>query len=135
MLISNFKRIVIEDFSASDQALVNKLAFIINPMIDQLQTVFHNNVDFDNLNQQLLNFDVTVDSSGKPTTSLQLSFDLNTRPKGLVVIQAVAYTNNIFATGCPFISYTANANGNINVQNIAGLPANQKFNLQVIIIG
>ena len=135
MQITDLKHLVIEDFATEDQGLINKLAFIFNPMIDQLQTVFNKNIDFDNLNQQVLNFDVTVDAKGNPTSSLQLSYNLNTKLEGLQVIRAVAYTNGIYVTSCPFISYTGNSNGNINVNNISGLPANQKFNLQVIVIG
>lgn len=135
MKITNLKRLIKEDFAEKDQDLVSKLAFSINPFLEQISNIFNKNIDFDNLNQELLSFEVTVDNNGKPALATELKYTLRTRPKGMQVIRAENISGTAgYPTGTPFITYDFN-NENIRVLNVAGLPANKKFRLQVILIG
>lgn len=132
--VVNLKRIVVEDYAKEDQDTVTKLAFSLNPLVDELSNAFNKNIDFDNLNQQYSTFTVTVDGTGKPTSQLQIKYELKTRMKGIHVISAQNLTDTTYPTAAPFISWSF-ASNLITVNNIAGLPANKQFQLSVVIIG
>lgn len=135
MKINNLKRIIKEDFPAEAQATIEKLAFALNPYLEQVSNAFSKNIDFDNLNQEVTQFDVTVDSIGKPLLATELSFSLKTRPQGIIVIRVDNISGTAaYPTATPFITYDFN-NSNVRILNVAGLPANKKFTLRVILIG
>jgi hypothetical protein len=135
MKLNNLKRIVVEEFSQEDQPVVEKLAFSLNPMLDQLTTAFNKNIDFDNLNQEVLEFVVEVDNNGRPKVPTELRSSLRTRVRGYVVIRAQNENpNGPIPTASPLISYNQNESG-VRVIGVTGLPANNKFRLTVIAIG
>lgn len=134
MKITNLKRLIIEDFDKDDQNLVSKIAFSLNPLMEQLTTAFNKGIDFDNLNQQYSSFTVAVDSLGNTQVPVQIKYDLKTKLKGVQVISAENLTDTTYPTGSPFISYQINANL-ITIMNITGLPANRTFRLSIVLIG
>lgn len=135
MKVNNLKRIVVEEFSQEDQALVEKLSFSLNPMLDQLTTAFNKNIDFDNLNQEVVEFVTEVDNSGRPKVTTELKSGLRTRVRGYLVIRAQNENpNGPLPLSTPFISYAQNELG-VRVLGVTGLPANNKFRLTVIAIG
>ena len=91
-------------------------------------------MDFDNLNQAIRTFDITVDSSGKPT---QTPFKLNVEKsgiRGIQVIRAYNLTNSsIYPTSQPFINYIPISNNLVQIESITGLPSNNKFQLTIVI--
>lgn len=134
MRINNFKRIIKEDYSEEDQELIDKLAFSINPLMEQLSNVFNKGIDFENLNQQVVTFEVEL-SSGKPKAATQLSVSLRTKPIGLVVIRAENLSlNGTFPTAAPFITYGI-SNNNLVVNHVAGIPDNTRYRLTAIVYG
>lgn len=134
MKVTNIKRIVKEDFNKDDQELVDKLAFALNPFLEQVVSAFNKNIDFDNLNQEVINLETEVDSSGTPKLNFEIKTTLKTRIKGLICVSAQNLTDLTYPTGAPFISYTTN-NNLITIRNITGLPANKRFRLSIILIG
>lgn len=125
--IPDLRQLKKEDFESKDQKLIEKLAFPINNFMIQVINVLKNGVDFNNLNQQINTFTVTVDSNGKPTTPVQFKNKLTTKIIGIVCINAINQSSFIrYPQATPFISYTVNANL-VTVTNIAGLgiPSNQ----------
>jgi hypothetical protein len=110
-----------EDFDQKDQALVQKLAFPFNTFMQQVISAFSNNLDFNNLNQQVNTFSVSVDSSGKPTSPIQFKLNLKTKLAGLICINAsnTSGTTRLPASQ-PFVNYTLNA-GVVTINNINGL--------------
>ena len=78
MKITNFKRMIKEDFEKEYQGLIDKISFIINPMGEQLVAALDHSIDFDNLNQQFTQTTVTVGSNGSPTPSLEIKYTLKT---------------------------------------------------------
>lgn len=134
MKLNNLKRIVAEDFPAEQQELVSKLAFSLNPILEQLSNAFNKNIDFENLNQEKLSFEVTVDSNGLPTVGTELKYSLRNRPTGMQVVRAESLSGSVYPTGTPFITYDF-SNNNIRVLHVAGLPAGKKFRLSIILIG
>lgn len=135
MKLSNLKRIVAEDFPAEQQELVSKLAFSLNPILEQISNAFNNNIDFDNLNQERSSFDVVVDANGKPITAVELSYSLKTKPLGITVTRADCISSPIaYPTAAPFITFDYTSNGGVRILHVAGLPASKKFRLSVILI-
>lgn len=135
--VTNIKRLVKEDFAEADQELVDRLAFAINPFLEQVTAAFNKGIDDDNLKQQTVQVDVTVDSNGIPKSSLQIKLNseiLKTRIVGTHVVLAQNLTDGTFPTGQPFLTFNI-VNNLINVQHVAGLPADKKFRLSVRLIG
>lgn len=134
MKIQGIKRITVEEFKAEDQELVGKMAFILNNFMEQVTNILTKNVDYDNLNREVINFNVTTDATGKPKNPLQLQLTLKTRLKGFNVIKADNIQDGTSLTGAPFIVYVTNGTL-VTVTQVLGLPADKKFSFTVEAIG
>ena len=129
----SFKRILPEDFDKDSRPLVTQLAYVVNPMIDTLNTDLNNGLTFsDNISAQIKTLNVSVDAKGTPSPALSFKWDLSGRCIGLWCIYAAnTTTSGVFPTGQPFLSFIEN-NGQVTVINIAGLQASQNYTLRVI---
>lgn len=135
MKLNNIKRLVKEDFSKDDRELIDKLSFALNPFLEQIGTIFNKNVDFDNLNQEIVNIPVEVDSLGVPKTQTVVKTTLKTKIKGAYIIRADNLENDgTFPSGAPFITYSFSGNI-ITVLHVTGLPANKRYSLNTVFIG
>lgn len=137
MKLTQFRRIVLEDFPKESQDVVSKLAFIINNAFEIFTAQLSKGLTIeDNFNQQLSEITVTVDSNGKPKNTTQIKYSLPTTCKGAIVIQAINQTNSqIYPTSCPFVSFTQNQNNLLEIRHISGLQANQEYKLRINFIG
>jgi archaellum component FlaF (FlaF/FlaG flagellin family) len=118
----------VSDFPPEQQQTVERLADIYNFFVDNVANVVNGNISYDNYNKKLVTLQVTVDSTGKPSQTLK--FSSSTGAIGSVVISAKNLTNTaIYPNSLPFISFTAGGTGIYTINNIAGLPANNKFEL------
>lgn len=134
MKVNDFKRLAEEDFPQESREVVRKIAFAVNPYLEQIKTALDKNIDFDNLNQALITFKVQVDASGIPKGLLQVKSPLKTNIQGIQVIRADNLTDSVFLTGSPFITFSRNQ-GTLTIQHITGLAANKDYNITVILIG
>ena len=135
MKLNNFKRLVVEEFAPEAQPTVEKISFALNPFLEQVVNAFNKNIDFDNLNQEVIEFTVVVDASGKPTTPVELRSNLRTRVRGFMVIRVQNENpNGATPTSNPLVSFSENESG-IKVTSVTGLVPNNKFRLTVISIG
>lgn len=132
MKLSTVKRLRTEDFEQDNYLLISKLSEILNPFFEQIVSGLNKNIDFDNLNQELLNVTVKVDATGKPTTTTQYKTSLKTRVKGLTCIRA--YNDKSYPTTAPFVSFTQ-SNDLLTIQHVTGLPSNTEFILTLIVTG
>lgn len=136
--LPNFKRLFTDDFPKDSQAVIEKLCNYVNPNTEYVYTALNNQLSFaDNFNATQKSFNVTVDASGTPTsnTIIQLNVINNTIPKasGSLVIRAQNLTNsNIYPTGGVFLSFSQNGSV-VTLTNVAGLPANNNFNITAVI--
>lgn len=130
--IPNYRRISTGDFSADNSQDMGQLAEILNPFMRDVTDVINGQIDFENLNQNIIQFEVTVDSNGVPQNK-QVNVG-NSTFNGFSVINARNVTNpSIYPTGQPFISAVPTGSQVVNVNNISNLPANNKFLLTVIV--
>jgi hypothetical protein len=131
--ISNYKKISTTDYEGEDAEMIETLAANLNPFLREVNDVINGNIDFDNLKQNIIQFETTVDATGKPNSN-QVNVGVTTGVTGLQVISARSSVNtSSYPTGSPFISFTPSGSNVIIINNISGLPANEKFLLTVIV--
>ena len=132
--IDNVRRIIKEDFAKEYHQLIDRLAYVVNTFMEQVQQQVNGNLDFTNLNQDIVKVRLTLDNTGLPKNNQKIRTDL-INPQGLIVVKARNLTDStIFPTTAPFISFTSTGTV-INVQNITGLQADNEYELTIQIIG
>lgn len=131
--LTNVKRIITEDFEEEYQDLISKLGFVLNQFMSDTVGIVNGNIDFDNLNQNLVEFEVSVNNAGLPQKVS--SFNVGRlNPRGLNVIRVQNLTNSrSYPSSQPLISYTPVGNNSVTINNITGLLANQTYRLTVIV--
>ena len=135
MKLNNLRRIVVEDYPSDYNDLIKPLAQALNPTLEQMSFLFNKNIDFDNLNQEVISFQFKAkDATGIPNSQTQIKTSLKTKIKGVVVINAQNLEGNQLLTGCPFINYDLSDNL-LTVKQITGLPENKTFNITIIVVG
>lgn len=124
-----------EDFDEKDRDLVEKLGGIYNPFVNDVYKQVNSNLTFDNLDRQLVTFEIKIDGSGAVLNKPQIKLKINSKISGIKVINAVNLDNSTtYPTSCPFISYEV-GQGLITIKNITGLQANSRYSLVAEIIG
>lgn len=129
------KKLRAEDFKSDQQDLINKIAYIYNSFVDEVYNVLNKNVDYDNLNRQIVELTVKIDSSGKVINSPQIKTSLRTKIRGINVLNAVNQDNStIYPTNAPFLNWTVNEEI-LTVLNVSGLQSNSQYKLTLELIG
>lgn len=134
MLLPNQKKIIKNDFDEEIQPLVEQLAETINYNFERLFSVLNKNVSLaDNVNVLVKDIEISVDSSGIPTTSAKFPSTLvPARPIGSFVINQLNLTNPlVYPTGGIVLSFSE-VKGIVTINHVTGLPANNKFSLKVV---
>lgn len=130
------KRIRVEDFEKQYQDLVSRLGYSINSFYDDITNVVNGNIDFDNMNRQLVTVDVTIDNTGAVVNTPQVKYLLRSgKVNGLIVAGAV----NINApattpTSAPWVSYIF-SNGILTINSVTGLQNNSQYRLTLELLG
>lgn len=131
--INNFRRISTSEYAGENAQMIETLAESLNPFMREVTDAINGQIDFENLAQNIIQFEATVDANGIPVTK-QLNTGKLGALSGFSVINARNITNPAsYATGQPFISFTPTGSQVININNISNLPANEKFLLTVIV--
>lgn len=127
-LLDNTRRIKTDDFQPEYRQLVAQLGEVLNFFMEQVTNTVNGKLDFSNLASSVRTITITVDASGVPIASAQLSTDFNV--KGVVVLSAKNLTSSTtYPTGAPFISFQSITTNKFEIKKITGLPANNKFEL------
>lgn len=130
--INNYRRISTSEYSGENAQMIQTLANSLNPFMREVTDAINGNLDFDNLNQNVIEFEVTVDATGIPQNR-QVNIG-RSAIQGLSVISARSVNNpSVFPTGQPFISFTPTGSNIITVNNISSLPANERFLIKAIV--
>lgn len=131
------KRIRAEDFAEDERSLIGKLAFIVNSFMDDVYNALNSNLDFNNLNRQLVSLDIRMGSGATPAVlnSPQIRHTLRGRPVGINCIKAQNLNNTlVYPLATPFVNFTFNENI-ITLLAITGLQADSEYRLTLEIIG
>jgi|11_taG_2_1085331.scaffolds.fasta_scaffold01946_3 hypothetical protein len=130
--INSFRRISTSEYAGENAQMIETLASSINPFMREVTDALNGGLDFENLEQSIIEFEISVDASGVPQTK-QINVG-KANIQGFSVISARSTTNpSSFPTGQPFISFTPTGSTVINVNNISNLPANEKFLIKAIV--
>lgn len=130
MKLPSFRRLYEQDFAPEFQNLIRQLSVSINSGFEPLYELLNGKLTLTNNTSSLITtVTVQVDVTGKPTTKTTIRKDTVEKFQGFQVVRAQNLTNNnVFPTATPFITYTETTT-QITVDNIAGLPANNLFQL------
>jgi hypothetical protein len=129
------KRLYTNDFPPEFQQLIEQLSYYINTNEDTLFQALTNNVSLnDNVYGQVVNLTVQVDATGKPISTTSFKSTVATSILGMVVLNAVAASPNIYPTSGIFCSFTQSGT-TITINHITGLPANTSFTLTLATFG
>jgi hypothetical protein len=131
--VSNLKPLVKEDYPSQYHDLIDKLAFSLNPLMFQLASAFNKSINFDNLSQRVVDFNVTVDPDGIPLVSTKVKVDGKFKIYGTVVIKVQNLTDTTELTTPPFITYTTSGNL-LTVTHITGLAANKNYKVSALLL-
>jgi hypothetical protein len=131
---SNIRQIIVEDFPKEHKDTIQRLSNILNFFMREVNQILSGNVDFDNLRLDLPTVTITVDASGKPIGNSTFSTKV-TNPVGLVIVNYRNLTNpSSFLPSAPLISFQPVSNNLVRINNVAGLPENQRFQLVLLVI-
>lgn len=130
MFIDTVKRINIDEFKKEDREVAEKIGNVYNYFAEQVTNAINGNLDYDNINKQVITLTLQVGSDGKPSQTTQ--FSTNTGVIGTTVLRAVNNTNTAgYVTGQPFISYTASGDGLYTINHITGLTVGNEYTLTI----
>lgn len=131
------KKIRAEDFPSDDRELASRIGAVYNSFVDNLYFLLQKNIDFDNLNRELITITLTIDSSGKITNPPTVKHSLRTgAPRGVSCVGAVCLTNNLmYPITAPFVTITPLTTNTFTFANVTGLQANTQYSLVLELIG
>jgi len=133
--LDNPRRLQVDEITEENRDDFRLMAELYNYFVEQVTNTVNGQIGIDNMTRELVTVEVTVDANGNPI--LGGTFSASIGMIGHNVIRAVNLTNpNIYPTSTPFLTYSAtNTVQNLyKIQNITGLPANNKFQLIVELI-
>ena len=129
-ILSSPSRIVVEDFEPDDQNVAGKIAEVYNPFIDEVYNAFNKQIDYNNLQRQLVTFEVTTNSLGK-IVPIKFSYALQSI-NGMSTVNVINLSNAAsLLTTSPFCQFTILSNGLGQITNITGLAASTKYRITV----
>lgn len=133
--IQSFKRIIIEDFDEKDRKLVSKLAYSINIFAQDLENALNKGLTIpDNLSLVQKDVNVMVDLSGTPKSNIQIKTGLAGSCQGILVIKVTdLVTTGRPPAASPFVTFTENGTGLINITNITGLIGENSYSLRIVL--
>lgn len=131
--LNNVRRINPQDFSVDNQQDIERLGYILNSFMQEVVDMANKNVDFENLNQNFISFQIEVDSNGKPIGTSKINVN-KVNPQGIQVVRAINTTNAALLSDTPpFIYYTPNGTNLVTVDKIVGLLPNNKYQLSIVV--
>ena len=134
MRLDNVRRIVSEDFPKEDRETIIKLADILNAFMEQVYNGFNKNINFDNLNREITQIELQVNSSGVPTVSTKFSSKLK-KVSGINVVKVENLTNTgSYPTSGVLVSFTQLNSTVYQINHITGLAVGNKYRIYLELI-
>lgn len=133
--VPDVKRLNKEDFESEQQELIEKIAYPLNTFMEQTRELCSGNIDFSNLNQQVIELTLSINAQGEPTIDTAYKSTLKSRVIGHSCINATNLTNSLNTpTGQPFITFAQNG-ALVNIVKVTNLQVNERYKLVVISYG
>lgn len=147
--ISNVKRLLKEDFPAENRDLVDKLAYVLNPLLDQIVAAFNKNINVDNLSRELVQVIVvntigvesykvgsvhSISTNGDVNPSVQIKTKLTAKVVGINVIRVDNITNpGTYPINAVGLSWSSTGQL-ITLNKVTGLKDGDRYNLLLELI-
>lgn len=130
-IIQRPRRITSESVPAEQRQAVDLVGASVNTFMEEVYIAIMGRLGPDsNLNMEFKTLDVEVDSNGIPKANLAFTTNLSSKVIGIQVVRAFLAN----PTAQPFMSFSENV-GIITVNHIAGLTADTKYQLVILLIG
>lgn len=131
MKLNNVTEIRSEDFENDFKQLASQLGNILNPFMQQVVEIMDGRIDFENRVENFIQVEFTLDANGIPLETNKINTG-KSNIRGFQVVSAFNLTNNtVFPTSQPFINYTPLGGTLVQINKITGLPAGNKFRLNI----
>lgn len=125
------KRIRTEDYESDERAMVGKLSESLTPFMDSVYRVLDGGIDYDNLNQQLVDIVVLIDSTGKVINPPKVKVTLRGRVRSGIVVNSYNMKNpNVYPVSAPFINFV-HSDDIVSILNVGGLQPNSQYRLTI----
>jgi hypothetical protein len=126
-------RIRLEDFTAEERNLAEKIGNAYNTFNEDVYNVLNGNVDFDNLAQAVTLVDVEMATGGSLAVPTSIRSGIG-RVSGILCVSALNLADStVYPTGTPFVSFSQEGQV-VRLQNIAGLQDNSRYRLTLLLI-
>lgn len=125
----SLRRLLIQDFEATYQGLMSKLAPLINNALEQINNAFNNNL---NVRDNMAGFELDLDVTAPITAANPLFFKNTARAPIRMILcgQATVLNNGSPPTGVPFFTFETSGN-EIKVTNITNLVSGSRYILRI----
>jgi hypothetical protein len=132
-LSSGTRRITTEDYPKENRELVDKLGFTINPFFNSIVDAFNKNLSFtDNFNAQIVELEFNAPVSSNQVT---IRNPVKGNVGSIVVLRVQNITNsNATLTSAPFVEYSILQNNQLQIRNITGLTASNKYLIKLLLL-
>lgn len=125
----NLRRLTSDgEFTEEQIQVIERVAEVFNFHTEQIINIINGNLDFTNLRAKLVQFDVTVSSTGVPIAKTSFRADIGSI--GAVIISAKNQDNGaIYPSGAPFMTFSPVGTGIYDVKHVTGLQSGQKYRI------
>jgi hypothetical protein len=132
--VKRINKIITEDFPSKYSDLVGKLAFALNPFLDNIVFSLNNKLTFtDNLDAEVRQLEITPDLDLPVKLSTSLNFC-----NGVIITRVTNLTDSTATlSASPFIEFdNLDEDGSrlINIKNITGLTSSSKYRIRLILL-
>lgn len=134
MKIRKINKILTEDFPEKYRELVSKLAFTLNPFLDNLVESLDGNLSFtDNIDSEIKELVV------RPDVDLPLKVKTELNFCNSIIVTRITNLDNTSAVlaSAPFVEFTNRDEGGfklIEIKNITGLVTSNKYRIRLILL-
>jgi hypothetical protein len=132
-LSSGTRRITTEDYPKENRELVDKLGFTINPFFNSIVDAFNKNLSFtDNFNAQIVELEFNAPVSANQVT---IKNPVKGNVGSIIVLRVQNITNsNATLSSAPFVEYSILQNNQLQILNITGLTASNKYLIKLLLL-
>lgn len=133
MKLSNIKRLLKEDFPKDQQDLIDKLAYVLNPFLDQVSAAFNKQISIENMTREIITITVSNATGGAIQLGTQFKSSF-TKVSGINVIKSQNITNTIaYPTSAVGLSWSFDS-GVVTINKVTGIQDNNKYTLTLEVI-
>lgn len=135
MLVPNLRRIFTQDFAAEYKDFVAALSSSLNINLEVLYNALNRNITLgQNIACTIKDIDITVNAQGVPTSTVAFERANQLPIEGVTVLNVINLDNpTVYPTSQPYVAWTINQTGRVQVQYVSSLVANNKYRLKIVV--